>query len=122
MRSFKATLENTQVDFKLRGYALGSDPSYFSDPSDITPITSNQWTIVDVSANVDNDADGVILFLFAFCGESGRGSVLRSGIVADCFEEACHGQWLSVSFGQHPTFGAPITGKNKQPLGGDPCR
>ena len=42
---------------------MGSDPSYFSVPPDITPVTSDQWTIVDVSANVDNDAVGVILFL-----------------------------------------------------------
>ncbi|MBQ10973.1 MAG: hypothetical protein CMJ45_05425 [Planctomyces sp.] len=56
-------IENTQVDFKLRGYTLGSDPSYFSVPPDITPVTSDAWTIVDVSANVDNDSDGVILFL-----------------------------------------------------------
>jgi hypothetical protein len=41
-------IENTQVDFKLQGYTLGSDPSFFSVPSDITPPTSNQWTTVDV--------------------------------------------------------------------------
>jgi hypothetical protein len=56
-------IETTQVDFKLRGYTLGSDPSFFTVPPDITPVTSNAWTLFDVSANVDNDADGVILFL-----------------------------------------------------------
>ena len=56
-------IENTQVDFKLRGYTLASDPSYFSVPPDMTPVTSDQWTIVNVSANVDNEAVGGILFL-----------------------------------------------------------
>ena len=56
-------IEDLQVDFKLRGYTLGSDPSFFSVPPDITPVAQDQWTTVDVTANVDSDADGVILFL-----------------------------------------------------------
>ena len=62
-RIVQGYIEHTQVDFKLRGYSLGSDPSFFSIPPDITPATGNQWTTIDVSANVDADADGVILFL-----------------------------------------------------------
>ena len=56
-------IENTNIDFKLRGYTLGSDPSYFSNPPDVTPATKGQWETVDVTANVDSDADGVILFV-----------------------------------------------------------
>lgn len=62
-RLIQGFIEDPQIDFKLRGYTLGSDPSYFSIPPDITPATSNQWTTVDVSAYVDADADGVILFV-----------------------------------------------------------
>ena len=36
---------------------------YFSIPPDITPSTQNEWTIIDVTAHVDDDADGVILFI-----------------------------------------------------------
>ena len=61
-RLIQGYIEDVQVDFKLKGYTLGSDPSYFASAPDVTPSTEDQWTDVDVTANVDADADGVILF------------------------------------------------------------
>ena len=54
-------IESTEIDFKLRGYTSGSDPSYFDTPADIAPGTKNTWAAVGVSAFVD--ADGVILVI-----------------------------------------------------------
>ena len=42
---------------------MGTDPSYFNTPLDVTPAAEEEWTIADVSAFVDADADGVILFI-----------------------------------------------------------
>ena len=72
-------IEHTQVDFKLRGYTLGSDPAFFTDPPDITPVTSNQWNTIDVAANVDNDADGVILFLDSVWSEKREYAIRENG-------------------------------------------
>ena len=54
---------NTDIAFKLLGYTIGPDPSYFSAPPDVTPGTKDSWTTVDVSSHVDADADGVILLV-----------------------------------------------------------
>jgi len=54
-------IEDRDVDFKLLGYTLGSDPEYYTTPIDVTPGTTGSWTTVDVSGHVDADADGVIL-------------------------------------------------------------
>ena len=62
-RIIQGYIEDRQVDFKLLGYTLGSDPSYFNTPLDVTPATEFEYTPVDVSAFVDADADGVILFI-----------------------------------------------------------
>jgi hypothetical protein len=62
-RMIQGYIEDVQIDFKLRGYTLGLDPLYFSNPPDITPSTQDEWTTIDVSAYVDDDADGVILFI-----------------------------------------------------------
>ena len=62
-RLIQGYIENVAIDFKLRGYTLGSDPSYFANPPDITPATKGQWETIDVSAYVDADADGVILLV-----------------------------------------------------------
>ena len=62
-RLIQGYIENVEIDFKLVGYTIGSDPAYFSVPSDITPGTTAAWTTVDVSAYVDSDADGVILLI-----------------------------------------------------------
>jgi hypothetical protein len=56
-------IENASIDFKLLGYTTGSDPSYFDTPPDVTPGATGAWTTVDVSSYVDDDADGVILFI-----------------------------------------------------------
>ena len=62
-RIIQGYIENRQVDFKLLGYTLGPDPSYFNTPLDVTPTTEDDWTTADVSAFVDADTDGVILFI-----------------------------------------------------------
>ncbi|PKB71091.1 MAG: hypothetical protein BZY87_07120, partial [SAR202 cluster bacterium Io17-Chloro-G6] len=62
-RLIQGYIENAEIDFKLLGYTIGSDPAYFSVPSDVTPGTTAAWTTVDVSAYVDSDADGVILLI-----------------------------------------------------------
>ena len=54
---------SNKVDFKLIGYTIGVDPAYFPTPPDITPTTFDAWTVVDLSNQVDADADGAILFL-----------------------------------------------------------
>ena len=56
-RLIQGYIEDVRVDFKLKGYTLGSDPSYFANTPDVTPATKNQWTTIDVTANVDADAD-----------------------------------------------------------------
>jgi len=55
-------IDNTSVDFRLIGYTSGADPPYFASPPQISP-TAGGWTTVDVSGQVDADADGVILFI-----------------------------------------------------------
>ena len=67
-RIIQGYIEHTQVDFKLVGYTLGTDPSYFNTPLDITPITEDEWTIADASPYVDADADGAILFIVSTDG------------------------------------------------------
>ena len=51
------------IDFKLIGYTIGADPSYFSSPADVTVGTTGSWAAVDLSSQVDSDADGAILLL-----------------------------------------------------------
>ena len=62
-RVIQGYVEDTQVDFKLLGYTMGTDPLFFNTPLDVTPDTEDEWTLADVSAFVDADADGVILFI-----------------------------------------------------------
>ena len=62
-RLVQGYIEHTDIDFKLLGYTIGSDPAYFSVPSDVTPGVTAAWTPVDVSSLVDAGADGVILLI-----------------------------------------------------------
>jgi len=62
-RLIQGYIENVDINFKLLGYTIGSDPAYFSVPSDVTPGATGAWTTVDVSAVVGSDADGVILLI-----------------------------------------------------------
>jgi len=62
-RVIQGYVEDTQIDFKLIGYTMGTDPLFFNTPLDVTPTTEDEWTNADVSAFVDADADGVILFI-----------------------------------------------------------
>ncbi|MBC8281730.1 MAG: hypothetical protein H8E48_13175 [Chloroflexi bacterium] len=63
-RVIQGRITDTDVDFKLLGYTVGSDPSYFSgNPVDISPVAANQWTTVDVSNYVSDEANGVILWV-----------------------------------------------------------
>ena len=51
------------IDFRLIAYTIGADPSFFSSPADITIGTTGSWAVVDLSSQVDSDADGAILFI-----------------------------------------------------------
>ena len=62
-RLIQGYIENTDIDFKLLAYTMGSDPSYFTVPHDITPATTANWTTVDVTSFVDANANGVILLI-----------------------------------------------------------
>ena len=62
-RIIQGYIEHKQIDFKLLGYTLGSDPSYFVTPQDVSPVTNQVWAATDVSGYVDADADGVILLI-----------------------------------------------------------
>ena len=58
-------VEDTQIDFKLIGYTVGADPSFFNTHLDVTSTIDDEWTNADLSAFVDADADGVILFILS---------------------------------------------------------
>ena len=62
-RVIQGYIEDTAIDFKLLGYTIGLDPSYFTTPIDISPPSTGSWTTVDLVTYVDSDADGVILFI-----------------------------------------------------------
>lgn len=65
-REIQGQISDSDVDFKLMGYTIGSDPVFFpNDPTDITPIAANAWTTVDISSLVSVDDDGVILFVYS---------------------------------------------------------
>ncbi len=64
-RTIQGYVNDTLVKFKLLGYTTGDDPDYFAVPPDITPATTSAWTTVDVSAQVDASADGVILLVYS---------------------------------------------------------
>ena len=72
-------IENTEIDFNLRGYTSGSDPTYFKVPPAITPTTAGSWTAVDVSALVEDDTDGVILLVDSQRGPSSDYAVREVG-------------------------------------------
>ena len=62
-RLVQGFIENAQIDFKLLGYTTETDPLYFAVPPDVTPSITADFTPVDVSSHVDDDADGVILLV-----------------------------------------------------------
>ncbi len=72
-------IDNTSVDFRLMGYTTGIDPVYFTNPPDKTPGTTGSWTPVDVSANVDADADGVILLVYNASSSDKTYSIKETG-------------------------------------------
>ena len=44
-REIQGQISDTDINFKLMGYTIGSDPVFFpNDPIDITPIAANSWT------------------------------------------------------------------------------
>ena len=51
------------IDFKLIGSTIGADPSFFASPTDVTIGTTGSWAAIDLSSQVDSDADGAILFI-----------------------------------------------------------
>jgi hypothetical protein len=64
-RVIQVNLEHIDIEFKLLGYTVGSDPMYFDIPPGITPATTSSWSTVDVSAYVDDGTDGVILIIYS---------------------------------------------------------
>ena len=56
-------ITSPDIDFKLIGYTIGADPSFFPSPADITIGTTGSWATIDLSSQVDSDADGAILFI-----------------------------------------------------------
>ncbi|MDP6821975.1 MAG: hypothetical protein QF554_01630 [Dehalococcoidia bacterium] len=73
-REIQGYVESTSnVLMRLVGYTAGTDPVYLSTPVDVSPATTGSWTTVDVSANVDADATGVILFLDATANDTTYG-------------------------------------------------
>ena len=68
-RIIQGHIEHRQVDFKLPGYTMGTDPLYFNTPLDVTPATALAWATADVSSFVDDDTDGVILFIVSTKGD-----------------------------------------------------
>ncbi len=62
-RLIQGHITSIVIDFKLIGYTIGADPSFFSSPADVTIGTTGSWAAVDLSSQVDSDADGAILFL-----------------------------------------------------------
>ena len=64
-QTIQGFIEHEDIDFKLLAYTIGSDPEYLTVPQDVTPGTTGDWATVNVSAHVDSDADGVILFLYS---------------------------------------------------------
>ena len=78
-RVIQGYVEDTQIDFKLIGYTMGADPLFFNTPLDVTPTTEDEWTNADVSAFVDADADGVILFILSTQDDDRDYGVLEIG-------------------------------------------
>jgi len=62
-RLIQGYITSPAIDFKLIGYTIGTDPSFFPSPADVTIGTTGSWAAVDLSSQVDSDADGAILFL-----------------------------------------------------------
>ena len=65
-RKIQGHNNHANMKFMLLGYTVGSDPAYIISGGvtpDITPGATGTWTTVDVSDNVDADADGVILLV-----------------------------------------------------------
>ena len=59
-------VDNVSIQFKLLGYTVGDDPLYFAAPPDVSiATTTSAWKTIDVSAQVDGDADGVILLVYS---------------------------------------------------------
>lgn len=62
-RLIQGYITSTDIHFKLLGYTIGPDPSFFSAPTDVTTGTTGSWVTANLSGNVDADADGAILLV-----------------------------------------------------------
>jgi len=62
-RLIQGYIESTDIDFKLLGYTVGPDPSYFTTPPQLTTGVTGSWTTIDLFSLVDADADGAILLI-----------------------------------------------------------
>lgn len=61
-RKFQVYSENAQFHFHVIAYSEGTDPKWKTVPVDVT-VGSTGWHDIDVSAHVDADTTGVMLFL-----------------------------------------------------------
>jgi hypothetical protein len=99
-RNIQGFTEDVDVDFKLLGYTVGSDPGYIINsgvPPDVTPVQLNQWTTVDVSDYVDSDADGVILLVVHNKSEDKVYGIREVGATLVLFDEGLR-EWAYTMY------------------------
>ena len=64
-RLIQGHITRPAIDFQLIGYTIGADPSFFASPADVTIGATGSWATVDLTSQVESDADGAILFVTA---------------------------------------------------------
>lgn len=64
-RLIQGHITSPAIDFQLIGYTIGADPSFFASPADVTIGATGSWAAVDLTSQVESDADGAILFVTA---------------------------------------------------------
>ena len=62
-RLIQGHITSPAIDFQLIGYTIGADPSFFASPADVTIGATGSWATVDLTSQVESDADGAILFV-----------------------------------------------------------
>lgn len=66
---FQAYRENAQIHFHVIAYSEGTDPKWKTVPVDVT-VGSAGWHDIDVTAHVDEDTTGVLLFIQSNANDS----------------------------------------------------
>lgn len=62
-RLIQGNVTSNDIHFKLLGYTIGPDPSFFSAPPDVTTGTTGSWVTMNLASDVDADVDGAILLV-----------------------------------------------------------